>query len=54
MGWLACSPGWHCHDKYIAWSIFQSLPATICGLSVDPDKAIQGDYGAIPPAVPVA
>lgn len=53
MGWLACSPGWRGHDKYVAWSISQSLPATVCGLSVDPDRAVDGDYGAIPPAVPV-
>jgi hypothetical protein len=47
-GWLSCSRGWQGYAAYTSWSIRQSVPAKICGLSVDPDEAT-GDYGAIPP-----
>lgn len=52
MGWLACASAWRGHDTYLTWSIKQSLPASSCGLSVDPDEA-RGDFGAIQP-IPAA
>jgi hypothetical protein len=53
LGWLAQSPGWSGHDTYNGWSIRQLMPDVIAGLSVDPDDAI-GNYGAVPPPVPIA
>lgn len=47
-GWLADATGWSGHGTYTEWSISQGLPATVAGLSVDPDTA-RGDYGAIAP-----
>jgi hypothetical protein len=53
MGWLACASAWRGHDKYTDWSLLQNLPHTVCGLDADPDRAIDGDYGAFS-AAPVA
>jgi Rv2525c-like, glycoside hydrolase-like domain len=47
-GWLACSRGWAGHAAYEpAASIVQALPATLLGLSVDPDEG-NGAYGGFP------
>jgi hypothetical protein len=52
-GWLAQSRRWRGNDSYKEWSIRQSMSATICGFSADPDDAT-GDYGAIRPATQLA
>jgi hypothetical protein len=47
-GWLADATGWRGHASYTGWSITQSLPIKLLGMSVDPDSALD-NYGAIPP-----
>ena len=43
-GWLSQSTGWNGFKTYSNWSIQQSQPITVCGVSGDGDVAI-GDYG---------
>ncbi|HEV2189538.1 MAG TPA: DUF1906 domain-containing protein [Stellaceae bacterium] len=50
LGWLAQATGWSGHGAYTGWAISQGMPGTACGMSVDPDTAVDGNYGAIPGA----
>jgi hypothetical protein len=46
--WLACAGGWQGTRGFAGWHIHQSLPADRYGLgfAVDPDEAVDGDFGA--------
>jgi len=44
--WLACAGGWQGTKTFTDWHIKQGLPANVgLGFQVDPNDAIDGDYG---------
>ena len=50
-GWLAQSRGWAGFGTYTDWTIKQAMAATVLGIAVDPDEAVD-DYGAMQPSNP--
>jgi hypothetical protein len=44
-GWRSNSTGWSGYGTYSDWSISQSLPDIVLGISVDPDLAVGTNYG---------
>jgi hypothetical protein len=50
--WLACAGGWAGTSGFTGWHIHQSLPSDPwnLGFEVDPDTAVDGDFGAWSPA----